>query len=173
MNGLALFLSLRLLHVVAGAAWVGALLFIARFLLPTVSAIGPAGGAVMQHLTQVRRLQRYMMGTALLTIFSGFALYWHAAQAGPGWPATRSGQAFGLGGLLGVLAVILGVVVNSPTAQRLGALAGSVHAAGRPPTAEEQAELGRLRTRLGRAGNAAAILVVLAVAMMAVARYLP
>jgi uncharacterized membrane protein len=173
MHSLSLFLALRLLHLLAGAAWVGGIFFIARLLLPTVRALGPTGGAVMQHLTQVRRLHSYMMGTAMLTVLSGLALYWRNAAGASGWLATGAGKVFGLGGLLGILTVILGLAVNAPTAQRAGALAGTLQSAGRAPTPEEQAELGRLQARLTGGANVAAILLAVATAAMALARYVP
>lgn len=48
MNGMAVFLLARFVHVVAGVAWAGALIFIGWFLLPAARATGPAGGAFVQ-----------------------------------------------------------------------------------------------------------------------------
>ena len=47
---LALLIVLRLLHIVLGVFWVGAVVFIAFLLFPSVRESGPAGGAVMQRL---------------------------------------------------------------------------------------------------------------------------
>src|SRR5882724_8157315 len=68
---------LRTVHVAVGAIWVGAVVFIAAFLVPSVRAAGPAGGAVMQQLMQARRLPLWIMAAALLTVLSGLGLYGH------------------------------------------------------------------------------------------------
>ena len=52
MGGLHL---LRVVHVLAGAFWVGAVTFIAAFLVPAVTALGPVGGQVMEQVIQVRK----------------------------------------------------------------------------------------------------------------------
>ena len=57
---------IRILHVVIGAFWVGAVLFIAAFLAPSVRAAGPAGGAVMQQLMGARRMHLWLMAAGIL-----------------------------------------------------------------------------------------------------------
>jgi uncharacterized membrane protein len=49
-------LLLRLIHILAGVFWVGAIFLIAGFLLPTARAMGREGGRFMQHLMLQRRL---------------------------------------------------------------------------------------------------------------------
>jgi uncharacterized membrane protein len=166
-------LVLRILHVAVGAMWVGAVVFIAAFLLPGVRAAGPAGGAVMQRLIQAR-LSLWLMAAALLTVLSGFTLYWHdSAGFQSAWLGSGPGRVFGLGGVLALAAVIVGMAVNSPAARRLGELGGRVQAAGRAPTAEEGAAIQGLQARLARGATAVAVLLVLATVAMAVARYVP
>ncbi len=174
MSTLTLFALLRAIHIVAGAAWVGAVLFTGRFLIPTVQALGPAGGQLMQHLTQVRRLPAYMIGVALTNVVSGLALYGMDSSASSGrWATSHQGMIFGLGGLLAIITLILGLTINSPAAKRMGSLAGSIQAAGRAPTESERAELGRLQTRITLASRIGVVLLVTATVMMAVARYVP
>ena len=38
---------LRIAHIVTGAFWVGTVIFLAAFLLPSLRAAGPAAGPVM------------------------------------------------------------------------------------------------------------------------------
>jgi uncharacterized membrane protein len=165
---------LRIMHIVIGVFWVGAVLFIAAFLTPSIRAAGPAGGAVMQQLMAVRNLHLWLMSAGILTLLSGLGLYWRdSAGFQSAWLGSGPGRVFGLGGVLALLATIIGMAVNAPTARRLGELAGRLQGAGRPPTAEEQATLGALQTRLSRASAAAAGLLLLATVTMAVARYVP
>jgi hypothetical protein len=146
----------------------------AAFLMPSVRAAGPAGGAVMQQLVQARRLPRWLLTAAILTIVSGIGLYWvDSSGFRSAWLGSGPGRVFGLGGILGILTAILGMAVNFPTARRLTALAARLQGSGRPPAPDEAAEMQRLQARLGRAAMAAAGLLVMATLAMAVARYVP
>jgi uncharacterized membrane protein len=167
-------LALRLIHIVCGVIWVGGVLFIAWFLIPTIRGVGPAGGPVMSHIVQVRRLPLVMMVVAILTVLSGLALYWRDSAGFHGaWMQTGTGIVFSFGALLGLASVAVGMAVSSPVGRRLGLLAAAAQAKGGPPSAEEAAEMQRLQARLAAASNLVAALLVLATAAMAVARYVP
>jgi uncharacterized membrane protein len=166
--------ALRILHVAIGVFWVGAVLFIGFFLTPSLRAAGPAGGAVMQQLMGVRAMALWLMASAIVTLLSGLGLYWHNSSGfTSAWLGSGPGRVFGLGGVLGLAAAIVGMSVNAPAARRLGELGVKLQSAGRPPTAEEQAALARLEARLSRGSNVTIVLLILATLMMAVARYVP
>jgi len=163
---------LRLLHILAGVFWVGGVLFLARFLLPTAAALGPAAGPVMDHLNRVGRLSQTLLGAGVVTVLAGFTLYWRdAAGSGAAWMASPTGRVYGAGGVFAILAILIGVTVNMPTAKRLGALMASIQASGGPPSPEQRGVLQALQARLATAVRAVAALLVLATAAMAVARY--
>ena len=163
---------LRLVHILAGVFWVGTAVFTAVFLAPTLRAIGPAGGQVMQQLAQVRKLPRYLMTAMALTILSGFAMYWRASDGfSNGWAGSGSGMTFGIGGVLAILAASIGFSIGMPAAKRLGALAGTVAKSGGPPSADQAAEMQRLQGQMAKATALGSVLLVLATAAMAVARY--
>lgn len=163
----------RLVHILTGIFWVGSMLFMARFLFPAARALGPAAGPVMDHLTRVRKLPQFLMGLAFLTVLSGLGLYWHDSMGFAGvWMRTPTGMTFGTGGLLAIIAVVIGLTVNAPTAKRLGELMAQVHGQGGPPTPAQAAEMNRLQTRIGIALQVVALLTVLATLAMAVARYM-
>lgn len=163
---------LRVLHIVGGLFWVGAAVFIAAFLGPSLRAAGPAGGAVMSHLTQARRLPIWMMVAMSVTLIAGFLLYWADARTGGStWLGSGPGRTFGLGGLLAVAGGVVGMAVTAPTGRKLGTLGAAMAAAGRPPTADELATMQSLQRRLATAAALVAVLVVLATVAMAVARY--
>ncbi|HKT58490.1 MAG TPA: hypothetical protein VJQ46_00475 [Gemmatimonadales bacterium] len=169
---LSLLIFLRLLHIVLGVFWVGAVAFIAFMLVPTVRDSGPAGGAVMQRL-MTRGVNLWLMAASILTVLSGLALYWHnsAGFSSTEWLASGPGRTFGLGAVLAFIGIAIGMGVNSRAAKQLGAVMGSVQAAGRPPSPDEAATIERLQDRLAKGGVAAAVLLLLAAAAMAVARY--
>jgi len=174
MNSMAMFLLARFVHVVAGVTWAGALIFIAWFLLPAIRATGTAGGALMQQIARVQRVPLYLMLLMVLTVLSGFLLYWLDIRSfGTEWVHTGAGRTFSAGAVFAILTAILGMAVNVPTAKRIGAIMGSVQATGAPPTAEQAAEIGRLQNRLYLVARVAAVLILLAVTCMGVARYVP
>jgi uncharacterized membrane protein len=43
------YLTVRFLHVFAGALWLGMAIFSAFFLMPAIKEVGPDGGKVMAH----------------------------------------------------------------------------------------------------------------------------
>ena len=162
---------LRVLHILSGAFWYGAVIFMARFLVPSLRAAGPAAGPIMAQLNQ-RKLSMGMMGAAIVNLVSGIWLMSIVSGGSPGvWMRSGMGRTFGLGGALAILAMLTGMLVNAPATKRMGAIGATVAKRGGPPTPEELAELERLQRRNGIAAGLVATLLTLAVAAMAVARY--
>jgi hypothetical protein len=168
-----LVIVLRFVHVVFGAIWVGMVVFATFFLMPAVQEVGPDGGKVMAAV-QRRGLMTVMPILALGALISGIWLY---IRAGAGMPAEfgRSpvGMAYGLGGLAAIVAWVLGVAVLRPSMMKAMALGQSLG-----PSASAEArqrvmdEAQRLRARAAATNRAIAYLLLFAVTMMAVARYL-
>lgn len=163
---------LRIVHIGAGVFWVGSILFFARFIFPSALALGPAAGPFMDQLNRVRKVPQALLGAAVATILSGLFLYWRASLGFQwAWMRSPTGMVFGLGGLFALTAFFVGVLVNRPTAERLGQLGAAIQAKGGPPSPEQAAEMQRLQGRIGAALRAVALLLVLATAAMALARY--
>lgn len=163
---------LRLVHVVIGIFWVGSVVFISAFLIPSIRSAGPGGGAVMTHLQQ-RKLSIVLMLAGILTVASGFVLYMQASAGSTAWFGSGPGRTFGLGAVFGIITLVIGMTVNAPTGVKLGRLGAAVQAAGGTPSAEQAAEMQRLQVRMGKASLAGAVLLTCAAAAMAVARYVP
>jgi uncharacterized membrane protein len=174
MNATYAFLFARLIHVVCGVAWAGALVFITVILLPALRGAGPAGGTVMDQVVRVRRLPLVLMALAILTVLSGLSLFYLDVHAfGEAWVHSGPGRTFSLGAALAIAGMIVGMSVSNPTARKLGALTSSIKSGGGPPSSEQAMELGRLQNRLVTAGTIVMCLVMLAAACMGVARYVP
>lgn len=174
MNGMYVFVFARFIHVVAGVAWAGALIFMGWFLLPALRATGPAGGSVMSQLVRVQRLPLYLMSLMALTILSGLSLFWLDIRAfGPAWARTGPGVTFSIGAAVAIFGAIVGMAVNVPAAKKLAALGDSIRVAGKPPTPEQAAELGRLQGTVYRMGQVSMALILVVVICMGVARYVP
>jgi uncharacterized membrane protein len=150
--------ELRAFHILVAAAWFGASAFMTLFLMPVVRQLGPQGGPVMAGLMQ-RRFHVFMAASAMLTVLSGAWMYWTlTAGLQPQAVGSHAGVVFGLGGLAGLLAAVIGGAVVGRSSKQLAALA----AAGGPPDA---AKLARLQARM-RLGSRMA-LVLLLVALLA------
>ena len=163
---------LRLLHILAGAFWFGTTIFAARFLMPSLGAVGPAAGPIMAQLNQ-RKFSESMMAAAIVTVASGIWLMFIVSGGDFGtWMQSNAGKGFSTGGMLAILALVIGMAMNPPAAKRLGAIAAAAAKRGGPPTPEEAAEIGALQARLRTGTLMVATLLTLAVAAMAVARYL-
>ena len=162
---------LRLLHILAGAFWFGSVMFTARFLMPSLKAVGPGAGPVMAQLNQ-RKLSQALMGAAIVTVLSGIGMmYVVSGGSMSGWMQLNSSRTFATGGALAILALIIGMVMNPPAVKRMGAIAAAAAKRGGPPTPEEAAELEKLQARLRTGTVIVAVLLLFAVAAMAVARY--
>ena len=162
---------LRLLHIGLGAFWVGTVLFNALYLSPALRAAGPvAAGAVMGSMIR-RRFMIVMPVVAILTILSGLRLLMIASGGDPHWFQHRVGHAYSVAGALAIVAFLVGVFVVRPTMTRVGRMAQSAASDGTTREALA-AEMARLQGRAVRSNQLVAVLLVLATAGMAIARYL-
>jgi uncharacterized membrane protein len=169
MDDQTITLLLRLIHILAGIFWVGAIFLIAGFLLPTARATGREGGRFMQHLMQQRRLQIFLAIAMLLTVLSGFTLYARIASATHGaWAGTPPGIAYGVGGLAAILGALVGMLVSGSAARRMAAIGQREGG----PSAEQQAEIARLQGRMLLGSRLVAGFLAVAAVTMAIARYL-
>jgi hypothetical protein len=171
MDDRSITLLLRLIHILAGIFWVGAAFLMAGFLVPTMRETGREGGRFIQHLMQKRRLPIFIGVAMLLTIISGLTMYARVTAATHGsWAGTPPGIAYGVGGLAAILGAITGSLLSGAAGRRMAVVGQSIGPQG--PTSEQQAEMGRLQSRMSLGTRLAAALLLLAAGAMAVARYL-
>jgi uncharacterized membrane protein len=164
---------LRIVHILAGVFWAGAAIMLAAFLEPTARALGPDGGKFMQRLTGQMRLTLFILLAAFLNILSGLGLYWILSGGFQvRWLTSSLGLSLTIGALAAIVTFILGLAVTRPTLLRMGALGQEIQSAGGPPKPEQMAEMQALQKRLATAGRIGAVLLVIAVIGMSVARYI-
>ena len=164
---------LRLLHVVLGVFWAGTIFFFAMFLFPTLGDMGPDAGKFMGALTK-RRYPDIMPVIAGITILSGFLLYYRMSNGfDPAYMGSRYGMGYGNGGVTATLALIIGVAMLRPAANRMGKLMQSMPSAAAGPERDQMmAEVTRLRQRLATGSMIVTFLLLVTVILMAVTRYL-
>ena len=166
-----LLLLMRIIHVVGGVFWAGAMFLVANFLMPAMAEAGPAAGPVMAGLMK-RRLLTVVPIIAILTILSGAWLFWHdATGVGQQFMGSPMGTTLSIGALAALIAFAIGMGVMRPAQMKAMALAQQ---AAQKPESEKgalMAQVQQLRGRAGVAARAVAALLGIAVLAMAIARY--
>ncbi len=161
---------LRIIHIGAAILWAGGSIFIERFVEPVADELGPTGEPFMTGMMR-RGIGVYFPIVSGLTVVAGAILYWIDAGSDPiGYLAGGgAGTVFGLGGIAGLLAFLVGTVGVAPNAMKLGKVREAMATGG--PTPELQATAAAARANLHRAGQIGLILLGLAILFMASARY--
>jgi hypothetical protein len=169
----AIMIALRMVHIVTGVFWAGAVIFINLLLLPSIGAAGPAGGRVMTELKQ-RRQHAVLFWTSSLAVLSGFALLWiDSGGFSHDWFRAPIGIALSFGGLAALTGFAVGLVGVRPMAIRLEEVQSEMARATTDALRQSYVpRLGELRGRLTVLGRLATGCVSIAVVAMAVARYL-
>jgi uncharacterized membrane protein len=167
----ALQITLRLIHVVGGIFWVGAMVFVAVFLFPAMRDAGPDGAKVAAGITK-RGFPVITPIIAFTTVISGFWLLSRASTGFDGiYMKSGKGITYSIGAACAVLAIIVGLAITRPSMMRAIA---QQQAAASATGAERDAALASAqaaRARAGSSGNVVAILLVITAAAMAVGRY--
>jgi len=163
---------LRLIHILCGVFWAGTLIFIPVFLEPSVREAGPGGAGVMKALMR-RRFLNIMPVVAGLTILSGVDLMRRASGGfAPAWFTAPYGVTLTVGSAAALIAFVIGVGIMRPTTLRVARLAGGLSETGDPAAKEaQQLTIGALQRRSRLAGRWVAVWLTVAVASMAIARY--
>ncbi|MGH8914962.1 MAG: hypothetical protein ACRDZM_10660 [Acidimicrobiia bacterium] len=155
---------LRLLHILGGVFWAGALFSIVSFVQPTAKRAGMPGGQFVGRLMGEGRFGQAMGGAAIITILSGGLLF--ARTFGGSAPVSGPMIGFSIGAVAAVVAWLLGFIVLFPAARRMGPLSARIEQG-----EDVGAEMGRLVATQTRWTQVTAWLVLIAVLTMATARY--
>jgi hypothetical protein len=170
--GTALFLSLRAAHVLLAAVWVGATVFTSILLMPVIEGSGPIGGQLMQNLEK-KGMTAFFAAMGGTTVLTGIYLYWRFTGGfDPTVSSSHAGMAFGIGGVAGILAVIIGGSVIGRSSRKVLALMEQLPKA---PEAQKRAlmqEADVLRGRMKTFGMLVLLLQLIALLTMSVGHYI-
>lgn len=170
----AYMLVFRILHILAGIAWGGAIFIMVFFLQPAAKAVGPAAGPFMRELLSTRRLMDVVLGLAATTIVAGGFLYWNNADTAGSLGElldTSYGVAMTLGAVSALVAFLIGLVATRPTVKRTLALGGQIGQAGDQPPPELVQQLQATQAKARALAKVNFTFVALAALFMATARY--
>jgi uncharacterized membrane protein len=158
-----LFPWLRTLHILFAASWFGAAAVLTLYVLPVLRQLGAAGETTLQGLSG-RGLHRFMAASSGITVLSGLWLYWTlTAGFSASAMSSTAGTVFGLGGLAGLLAAMLGGGVIGRSIKRIETLSAS---------GADPAQIATLQQRIATASRLAMALLVFALLAMALGHLL-
>jgi hypothetical protein len=112
-----------------------------------------------------RKFAIVMTTSGALVALTGLRMY--MVRFSSEWLGTPEGIVLTLGGLLGLGALVIGVGIQKPTAERMTALGAQIAASGAPPTAEQATEMAALRARLLKIARVNAFHLLAATLLMA------
>jgi hypothetical protein len=162
------FLTIRAVHVLLAATWLGSVGFMVLFVMPAMKETGAAAAPMMGVIAR-RGLNAFMGALGGITVLTGFYLYWRFTGGfDPALSATHGAMVFGTGGIAGLLSLIIGGVVVGRSMARMGVLGGKATAL---PEGPERARLMKESIAARDRGVAAAriVLVLQMVALMCMA----
>lgn len=163
-------ISLRLAHIGGGILWAGSAILFLFLLVPTVRAVQDAGQKFMKNFGP--RFGKLMAITTTVTVVAGALLYARFFASGVEWIwTTKSGLAFTVGALAGMISYVLGSTYLGKLHARVDALDAAMSAGG-PPKPEQLAQMNQLQSTLMKVYRVDFVLIVIAIVTMAVARYL-
>lgn len=163
---LIIYLTVRVLHVLFGAFWVGAAFLVVLYLEPSVREAGPAGGVVVRAMVR-RGYSGFINLVGIVSLVTGFWLLWRmSGHFSGGFMGTTPGILISNGMLAGILAWGAGHGIRG-SVKRLTVIGARVEASGAPPTAEDQAEMERLRNKARMYSRITAVLLLIAMVTMA------
>ena len=163
---------LRIIHILAGALWVGAAFFNLLFLQPTIRATGADGQKVNQYMVQKTRLTSYVYAVATLNFLAGLILYIIITGFRPAFLMSGYGLTLTIGALAGVISWIMVVFLVRGIFSRMASVGRMIQSQGGTPTPEQVGEMQTLARRLGSLGTYNLVFLVIAVVGMAAARYI-
>ena len=163
-------LVLRLIHIGAGAFWVGAVFTFFLFVQPAAVAVGPEATKFTYQLIHHRRLPVVILAAAATTVLAGLWLLVITSNGlDPDLLLGASRLGYTVGGVAAILTFGLGALYVFPRTQTVERTIGRLIAEARPPTPDEQQALARVGRESRRAGWIVLAGLVVAVAAMATA----
>lgn len=168
---LFLMIILRVIHIFAGAFWVGVSFFNIYFLQPTVRATGAEGSKVMQHLTRGTRFTSTVYAAATLNMLSGLIMYWVISGFDISFLSSGYGLVLTIGAIAGLVAWLVAILVIRDVLKRMAGIGQQIQAQRSPPSPDQSAQLGALGARLMSVGQANLVFMTISLLGMSVAQY--
>jgi uncharacterized membrane protein len=168
----AFWIVFRFIHIFSAILWVGSAFAVFVFVEPTVAAFGPEGGKFVGYMVEKRKLPVVITSLSGLTVLGGAVLYLETSSGfDPDWLSSGPGIGFTIGSVAALAAFFLGLFQIKPTVKKMSALGAEIQSAGGPPQPEQLATMQRLTEHFRALGKWNLVLILIAAATMATARY--
>lgn len=165
-------LVLRLVHIGAGAFWVGSVFTFFLFVQPAATDAGPSAQTFVYGLLHYKKLPAIILSAAGTTVVAGILLLLLTSNGLDPEILFGTGRlGFTVGGVVAILTFGVGALYVYPRTKVVERTIGRLLAEGRPPTPDEQQLLGRTARESRAAGWIVLIGLGVAVLAMASARY--
>jgi uncharacterized membrane protein len=159
---------LRIIHIVGGVFWVGGVLMMTFFVVPTIGAVGETGQKFMGYLMNNRKLSSRLAAAGGSTVLAGLILFGLDARAGAAWGRSHFAIGLSIGAAFALIGFVVGILVgrtNKSMAQLGAQMQGK-------PSSDQLTQMQAMQKRQATLSSVNAITLVLAVVFMAIARYL-
>jgi uncharacterized membrane protein len=165
---------LRLIHILTGIIWVGGMTLMSLFIMPALAGAGPAAAGSMMSALNQKKFPIILPIIALLTIFSGLRLLMiDSANFAGGYFQSAVGRTFAIAGGLAILAFVAGVMLVRPAMMKAVALSQQLAGASDEATRSRiVSDMAAARSRGAMGNTIVLVMLLLAAAGMAVARYM-
>ncbi len=164
-----LMLVLRIFHIAGAMVWGGGALIMEFFIGRTILATGESGQKFAQHLMNKVRMHRFMTAAALSTVLAGVVLYWIDSNGfSSAWVRSGTGIGFGVGAVFGLVAFVSGAIFGASNA-KLAAVGAQIQ---EKPTNEQLSQIQAIQKRIKTASPIHVFSMIVAMLLMATARYL-
>ena len=161
-------LVLRILHIAGGVLWVGSVMILAFTINPALQATGELGQKFIDYLIKHKKFGTQSSGPGAIAGIAGILLYWHDSRGlTSAWMHSSVGIGFLVGAVLGLIAFIFGILTD----RKLKAMAQLREQIESAPSGEQAAQLQLLGKQQTTYLNICAVTIVLALWIMASARY--
>lgn len=166
----AYMVILRLLHIFAGIYWVGAAFLFASAVGPSLRALGPDGTKFSLQFYGHSLFNKLMPLASLITTVSGLLLYYEVSDGfNADWMNSSGGVVLSIGAVAGILAFGHGAGAIGPKSGQYEKIAKEIGTA--DPTLEQGQQLAELSEYIGKHSMISLVMMIVAVAGMAAARY--
>lgn len=162
-------LVLRILHIGAGAYWVGNVLTLAMIINPAVQEIGETGQKFVDYLVSKKKFKTDSLGAGLMAGIAGLLLYWRDSNGfTSAWMHSGAGIGFGVGAGLALIAFIFGILTD----RKIKAVTQLREQLQDMPSDEQMSQIQVLRKQQTTYLYICTGTLVLSLWVMAIARYL-
>jgi len=167
-----LMVIMRIIHIFAGVFWVGSTFLLIGFVAPTVAATGDSGRQFMSYLGMKTKFSPVMALAGTLSVLSGLVMYYIIFDVTLDGLSSGYGLSLTIGALAGIIALIVGFVFQSRSANKMKAVAAEMEAAGGPPTPEQMAVMKEGAERIALGTRIGAVFMTIALLGMSIAQYM-